>query len=647
MIDGSAAGPLRGAHSVVPAGQMRGDEAAVVPVGQMPDDGPVPPSMGRLRKMFDEARDLTNEARTLQEKCQDYYDGPAQLSSEVRETLRLRHQPPIYDNRVKFAVNGFLGVLEQGRTDPRAYPRNPQDQEASDVATKVLRYVADRTSFHQIKMECAENYHIQGVAAAIIEWDGADISPNQIRWEEFFYDPTSRRNDFKDAKYLGIAKWMYAADLKALYPEAYARIGNPIEGGLTGYEATWDDRPEGNTKPWVDSRRARIMVVELYYRDGGEWLRCVYCAAGVLEFGQSAYRDAQGRTRCPIEAVSYYVDKKNRRYSPVVDMMPMQDEVNARRSRGLHLLNARQVQERELGSGAGTDVETVRTEMARADGVVPTGWTSLPTSDMASGNLAMLAEAKESLARMAPTPAVLGRQDSASASGRAKLVSQQAGMTELARGMGRFTDFEQRCYDQMWLCAQQFYTGPKWIRITDDTRAPEFLQINEPVMGVTVQPQIVGQDEVGQPVIEMIPAIGVVDVKNRIAELDMDIIVDAAPDTATLDQEVFEAFMSLVQAGADPFSPTFELLIEMSPMPDKARVLEKLKAKRDEIQQQQAEQAQAQAQMAAQAAQVDMANTAAQAGERQASAQLKAAQAQRENVLAVRDMVSPIAGAAE
>jgi hypothetical protein len=30
-----------------------------------------------------------------------------------------------------------------------------------------------------------------------------------VRWEEFFHDPRSRRKDFKDARFLGIAKWMF------------------------------------------------------------------------------------------------------------------------------------------------------------------------------------------------------------------------------------------------------------------------------------------------------------------------------------------------------------------------------------------------------------------------------------------------------
>ena len=79
----------------------------------------------------------------------------------------------------------------------------------------------------------------------------------------------------------------------------------------------------------------------------------------------------------------------------------------------------------------------------------------------------------------------------------------------------------------------------------------------------------------------------------RPAEIDLDIILDEAPDTAALQDEVFAELMELVRIGIGPFSPEFELLIEMSPLSDKARILERLKGKREE--QQQAQQGQAQA----------------------------------------------------
>lgn len=626
IIEGNA--PIRTPHAVVPHGQMRGDTAdhSVVTPGSENDLDE--PNINTLRKMFDNARDLTSTARKDQEMDQDYYDGPAQLNSEVREILKARAQPPIIDNRIAPAIDGILGVMETGKTDPRAFPRNPDDQGAADIATKTLRYIADRSRYQQVKMDCAEDYLKQGLTAAIVEWDGRDISVQQIRWETFFYDPTSRRNDFKDAKYLGVAKWMYADEVKASYGERAKALGDLTQADGNAVEDTWQDRPEDQMR-WSDKRANRILVVEMYYKHSGEWLRCVFCGAGWLEFDRSPYVNVlTGETRCPIEAQSFKVDRNNNRYGPIRNMRPMQDEVNARRSRGLHLLNSRQVQQTDMNAPP-VDADEVRREAAKADGVLPMGWQAVSANDMAAGNLQMLTEAKDSLSRMVPVAIAQDLREGSAASGRARQVAQQAGLTQFGRGFGRFDDFEQRIYQQMWMCAQQFWTDPMYIRVTDNPRAPEFLQINEPVMGMVMQPQPM-MDEMGQPVVDpatgepavqMMPGIGPVDMKNRIAAMDMDIIIASTPDTVALEQETFEAIMGLVQSGVDPMSPVFQIMLELSPLPDKTRVMERIEA----VKQEAAQAMQAQQQAAQQQQELD-------AGKLQAETALTTAKAEGQDL---------------
>ena len=552
-----------------------------------------PPSIERLRKMFDDARSMKDAERRKGVLRRSYYDGPGQLQSEVRRILKARGQPPIYTNRIKPAINGLLGVLEQGQTDPRAFPRNPADQDSADVATKGLRYVADLTRFNRTKLDVAENFFIEGTGAAIFEWDGQNPTVTQIRWEEFFYDPYSRRLDFKDARYMGIAKWMDLDSLKRIYPDALRPLGDPMTGNSSALDATWQDRPD-NTSPWVDRNRNRLMVVEIYHNEGGRWFRCVYIAAGVLEYDLSPYKNVRtGETRCPIEAQSCYIDGENGRYSPIDDMIPIQDEVNARRSRLLHLANSRQIQQTDP-SAAPVDANLARAEAAKADGVIPAGWQLVPTADIASGQQLLLGESKAEIERMGPTPAVLGQQGASAQSGRSRLVLQQAGMTELARPIGGVNDWENRGYRQMWMTMQQFVTGPWWIRVTDDRKAPQFLQINEPAFDEAGQPVLAVDPQTGMP--QMQPVAGpdgqpmvdpntgqpamqpVQQINHRIADMDMDIIIDSVPDTANLAQEVWSDLLELVGQGVPIGSPQFMIAVEMSPLPNKSEIIERVEA---------------------------------------------------------------------
>jgi hypothetical protein len=514
----------------------------------------------------------------------------------VRATLAARFQPAIWTNHVQPAVDGVLGMLAQGRTDPRAYPRNPQDEQSADIATKALRYMADKASFDQIKLDCAEEHQVEGIAAAVVEIDAdLEVTVTQLRWNEFIYDPRSRRADFKDARYLGAAKWMYADDVAALYPERYKAMGDPFESGgsWAGQGDIFDDKPE-TVLGWIDRNSRRLLVVEIYHQEGGQWMRCVFCAAGEFEAGVSPYQDDKGRPRCPIEAASCYVSRELMRYGRVRNMRPIQDEVNARRSRALHIANSRQLQERELGSGMG-DVDTARQEAARADGVIPPGWAIIPTRDMAVDNQALLAEAKTELQRMAPTPAVLGRQGGAS-SGRERLVLQQAGMTELARALSRLQDWEQRIYAAMWMTARQFWQEPKWVRITDDLKAAEFVLMNDPE-----------------------------DPGTFLSRMDVDIIIDSVADTANLAQEVWQELVQLLQM-YPPEDARFLIAVEMSPIPDKARVIERIKAFQKERTEEMAQAQQMAMQQAQQAGELQMAEAQASIADKQAGAMKKAAE---------------------
>ena len=566
-------------------------------------------ALGRYKKMLDEARSALEEPRQLSQRDRDYYDGK-QLTVKQRNTLKRRKQPETIRNRIGPAIDGMLGILEQAKVDPRAYPRNPQDEDASDVATKCLQYVADKNRFHKLKIDCADNHLVEGACAAIVEADAnGDVRIQQIRFEEFFYDPFSRQADYSDARYMGVGKWMYADVLASIYPEDREDIMSIIHnnGTVIAGDMTWEDKPD-TAMPWIDRKMRRLMVVEMYHRETDGWRRCVFCAAGVLEEGPSPYLDDDGAPMNPIEASSCYVDRDLARYGLVRRMVSLQDELNARASRSLHLLNSRQL--RVVPDQVPTvDANTARAEAARADGVLPEAYDVVSTSDMAQGNLAIMQEVSQSLDRLAPTPAVLGRTDGSSQSGRSRLVLQQAGMTEIARPLGRFEDWENRIYRQVWLRCKQFWTTQKFIRVTDDEGAPEFLQINQPVLQriplvdplgqvaidpetgqpmtqVAMVPQPVagpdGQtqvDPMGQPVMQPQPV--VIGYDNRIADMDMDIVVDTVPDTANLAAEQFQILSQLAQAYG-PEAVPFDDLVELSSMPDKRKWREKREARMED-----------------------------------------------------------------
>lgn len=530
--------------------------------------------IGPLKKMFDESQSLTREARNDALTDIDYYDGKQWTVAE-KLALARRGQPDNAFNRVRPAINGTLGVIEKGASDPRAYPRNPGDEQASDVASKTLRFIGDENRFASIKRDVAQDVLVPGTGAAMIQVDeDRKIVVEQIRWEEFFYDPRSRRRDLKDARYMGVAKWMYADDVAARYPQASPSIDSVVDSGAMMVDETFRDRPTNGTV-WIDRRRRRLLVVEMYYRQGADWKRCVFHGCGDLESGPSPYLDEKKRPTNPIEAQSCYIDRENNRYGLVRDMRGPQDEINKRRSKLLALVSMSQVQADDLMMASGTDADLVRAEAGKPDGVIPPGWKKVQTTDMAAGQAQLLREAKDEIERMGQNPAVLGRQG-ADSSGRAQLVRQQAGLTEHAVIFAGIEDWELRVYRQMWMRARQFWTGPMYVRVTDDERAPEFIGINQPIHG---EPMLVQQyDEVsGQTGYAWhTPIMGY---ENQLGEMDVDIILDTVPDTANVQQEQFMALVDLARAGI-PIPP--DVLVEASSLQNKVDLLERLRAPQQE-----------------------------------------------------------------
>lgn len=551
-------------------------------------------TLDHWKRRYSDFQSTKQDNRKDQENNYRYYDGQS-LTKEERDALKERGQPDIVINRFRVAINGILGVVSHSRSDPRALGRTIADADASDVATDCLRYVTQRNRFKFEKVHCLKDNLLGGVCAMLVGvTDDDDIDLVPIRWEEFFYDPRSRRPDLKDARYMGIAKWMYADEVKDLdESEAHSTaVDNAFDqGGISGRtgngtDDTFDDRPIDQS--WIDSNNKRLMVVEVYEKIKGKWWRCVYWDGGIIEEGESPYLDDKGRPCNPIEAQSCYVNIDNDRIGYATDLRDLQDEITKRRSKALWEISSNQIEAADP-SAIEVSADEARKEAARPDGVIPYGWKKVAGTDKSAGNMALLNEAKNEMERFSPNPAMLGRQG-ADTSGRAMLARQQAGLIELAVVLDQFEDWELRIYKQIWYRCKQFWTEPMWIRVTEDSEDPRYIGLNQPITEV---PQL---DEAGQPVLN--PQTGepvmravteeeqnALGYNNLVAEMDVDIMIDTAPETATIMAEQLTELRNMVASNPNYANEVpFEIFLEMTNMPRKREFIKKIQAHREAMQ---------------------------------------------------------------
>lgn len=578
-----------------------------------------------LRKMFEDAASLTQASRNEAELARDYYNG-IQYTDEERTTLQGRKQPILTFNRVRRKIDYISGAEQQSRTDPKAYARNPQDEDAAQAATDALRYVEERNKLDEIFSDAFNEMMVEGFSGLEVTTkqgrDGAEIRVEKWAWDRLFYDPHSSRHDFADAAYFGGVIWMNLDEAKERWGEKAADLSTQMDEAP---DTTYEDKPRDTRWYETSNGRARVKVVQMWFRKDGKWNWCMFSGPVKLDGGVSPFVDEDGESVCMMLLQSLYVDRDNKRHGIVRDMFSPQDAINKSRSKVMHLLNMRQTYSTK---GTVPDVNKAKRELAKPDGHIEINgrygetFGIIPTTDMAAGNLNLLQDAKEEMDLMGPNAAMQGKSGE-DASGRAILAQQQGGMVELTPALNRLRSLKLRTYRLIWNLIRQTWTEQRWIRVTDDERKTRFVGLNRPV---TLQDEIVAASEQNgdnpQELMEVAQQQGhdlnaVLRVENVPADMDMDIIIDEAPDIITMQAEQFEALTNMVAAGF-PIPP--DVVIEASSLRNKEQLLEKMRGG-DNPQAQQAAQQQQEMQM--RGAEAEIRKTESEALENEANAFVK------------------------
>lgn len=528
---------------------------------------------------FEDSEERTQTARGLSERDRDYYDTNQLTTAEI-SILNERGQPVVQFNRIRGNIDYLLGAEIQGRTDPRAHPRTPKDEDASYAITDALRYIVDKESFDITRTESQKNMLIEGIGVCeVIVAAKFNKEPviriNHIPWDRFFYDPHSRDVFFRDARYMGIVIWsdFDQAVLLADNPEKAAEaIEEEFARSRTGQSETYDDKPLGNS--WVDSKRRRVRVVQMNYWSKEGWKKAMFTGAGFLrEPRLSPYLDEDEVPENDIYAVSGYVDRNNQRSGVVRPMIDPQDEINKRRSKGIHSINTKQI---VVEKGAVQDPRKTRREYAKPDGYIEVNPGALDkirveeNTDMSVGNLNMLAEAKAEIDVMAPNAALQG-QGPASQSGRSLLLQQQGGLVSLGPIFDQRRHWDFMVYGGIYNRVKQFKTSEWWIRVTDDDNAPRFVGLNIPQTNLDLWITQMMDDglpeeeiqEAAQKLSQHPAANQPAPPQNPVAETDIDIKIEDAPDITTIQQEQFRDIVELAKSGMVDF--TAEEIIQLAP----------------------------------------------------------------------------------
>jgi hypothetical protein len=378
-------------------------------------------------------------------------------------------------------VQGLCGLERQGRVDPVAYPRVPSKEQDADSATDALRYVEQDQDLDIKKSRVFENMLVEGLGGVevTVRKVRGQIDPYviQIAHDRLYRDPHSCETDCSDATFTGYITWMDAAKAKKRWPDKVGVIESTMSKPTSTLTDGYDDKPTWGY--WSDSKRKRIRINTHYHLKDGVWNRCVFTLAGTLEDAKPVeFLDDEGNPENPLILQAAYIDRDNDTYGIVRDMVPLQDEVNKRRSKFLNLATNAKLR---VSQSVGKSADAIRKEYARADAVLVADAGEIEElGNLArdSGQFQLFMESRNTLkGEIGPNASMQGKQGG-SQSGRALLAQQQAGMTEMTPLLDNLRHFTIRMYRQVWNRIRQYWTAERWVRVTDDERNVRFVGLN-------------------------------------------------------------------------------------------------------------------------------------------------------------------------
>ena len=622
--------------------------------------------------------------RRESDKCVDYYDGN-QLSQDLVETLQSRGQPPLTSNLIKPTIDTVLGMEAKTRTDWRVRPED--DEECSDDLAEALSVKlkhaetesrADRAVSDAYAAQCKAGL---GWVEVSVELDPFK-SPYRVRYihrREIFWDWRSEQPDLSDAKYLIRRRWLELDHAVSMLPQYAGLFRNTVgcwngfdpmteqdTGLVQSYEIERDSRM--STTDWRDSERKMICLYEIWYRKwvSGFVLRLANGTVIEADFDNPRHNEAILSGVVKVERATFqkvrlawyagphflydvpspykhglfpYVpffgyreDSTGFPYGLVRSMISPQDEVNARKSKMLWILNSRRV---IADANAVVDHDKTAREVARPDAYIILDPKRSPNSrfeisqggDLAAQQFSAMQEAKQEIAEASGIHKTMMGQQSGATSGLAINSLVEQGLNTLAEINDNYR-FSRRLVGEMLfdLVRQSIMGRPAKVTIGEGEDKKVIL-LNQP-----------STDESGQSI-----------TYNDIAKVKAKVVLDDIPSSPTYRMQQLSMLTEITKSLPPQLQASIvDFVVKSTDFPDRHKMAERLRnaagiqdpqamAQAQQAQQaqaQQAQQAQMQMQQAAQAQQdklatLGAAETAAEIRKLNAEADLALAKARQ------------------
>ena len=342
-------------------------------------------------------------------KCHQYKEGDQYTPAELAE-LEERGQPPTVNNQIAVTVNKLIGDMTDRTSRTGFRGRNePADAEVANSLTDIFLYIRQANALEFEEVDMADNGFTGGfgVLEVYVTFNDLYQPTFRIRAEDeliVFPDPDSRRYDWnEDARFIFRAKWFDQDELEEMHPTAKGVPAN--EAGASSDTGILNALDQFRNEYYFDEKRKKVRVIDCEYRvldkeeiyfisdpqgilpasmpkaegdkikaeaeaKGVEFEllprmkkvihRCVFVGGKILEQAKTSQKY--------YSLVPYFMyrRKDGGPYSLITLALSLQDAINKRESKALHLLNTNQT---VAENTALMDKDEFATELAKPDGI--------------------------------------------------------------------------------------------------------------------------------------------------------------------------------------------------------------------------------------------------------------------------------------
>ena len=533
----------------------------------------------KFQRWFEHAAQFQADWRRANIENFAYYDGDQWTEDEIAD-LEERGQQPTVLNMIRPTMDLMFAQYSDRRADFILHGREISDDGLNEALTHLLKQMMDQSDYEYYEGEVFNDGTTGGIGWFEVSVDEDEFGEPQVivghvPWEQISWDPFARKPDFQDARFMHRRIFMDIDQVNEKWPEKKAEILEAGDSIYDDYEGQEESATQNSTQISADdgdeSRPRRVAVVETWYKDAKGRLRMaiwsgpIFFEGGVDDDNENPYDTEGGKFNAyPLIPFRFSKNKDGIPQGIVKWMKPEQDSLNYLHSKWQWNVSSRQVAAEE---GVIENIEELRSEINRPDGII-----ELTPGALTDNRFQILKNLDESqhLVSMMHFMLTMGQRvsginDATMGIGGVNSRSNQQEQSRIlqgaqmqARGLTNLLMAKRQVARVMLRLASLHLTAARIVRITEPNGDEQVIPLNQPFET---------DDGMGNSIEQTY---------NLADAMRYDVILKPVSTFTSVRQQQMLLMTEAAKSGVIPPGIASRLLIELSDIHDKPRILQEL-----------------------------------------------------------------------